>query len=405
MDNELFRHISSIPGSFQKLKELLDRGANPNATQGPYTALGYTLVVNKLDMAKLLIEYGADPNPPYYNYYYPLSSAVRLKKIEFVRLFLNAGARPDGGQVPPIFYALDSPEILKMLIDAGANVNIREHPAIGGGSSVLEKAVLTKNPEVVRTLLNAGANPSLGKVAPIIHAFDSPEIMKILIDSGADMNVRYEPYNVSILEKGVLTKNPEVVRTLLKAGADPNAGLQAPIFHALDSPEIMKILVDGGADVNVKFGFYTVLQKAVSENKPEAVRILLKAGANSETLDRICQSRNIDMVHVFIDFYLEHERPLTPDVIDKAKAGVYLPEINTLILDYERRAIEKRRKPLVNAWVRRHHAPGNNTRKAQLEEQVGNLLKYKTANEGFAAAMRNVKLRRSRTRRPRKSRR
>jgi ankyrin repeat protein len=45
------------------------------------------------------------------------------------------------------------------------------------------------------------------------------------------------------------------------------------------------MVLDAGADVNLKFEGYTALMKACEENKMDNVKLLLKAGADMDAVD------------------------------------------------------------------------------------------------------------------------
>lgn len=54
-----------------------------------------------------------------------------------------------------------------------------------------------------------------------------------------------------------------------------------PLLYSGMDPEIMKPLLEGGADVNARFvGGSTLLQNALIENRPEAAEILVEHGAD-----------------------------------------------------------------------------------------------------------------------------
>src|SRR5689334_75055 len=70
-------------------------------------------------------------------------------------------------------------------LDAGAKPNTLN----AEGGSALAQAFFW--PEIVKLLLEKGANPNLGKHKPIFQAaiFYSKDVMKLLLDAGADPNL------------------------------------------------------------------------------------------------------------------------------------------------------------------------------------------------------------------------
>lgn len=91
------------------------------------------------------------------------------------------------------------------------------------------------------------------------------------------------------LSHAVLAGDIRAARTLLEQGADPNRcdpdDTAYPIHYALNhGPEMVQLLVDHGADVNIPGrGNATPLAKAESRGYTEVASILRKAGAHLRT--------------------------------------------------------------------------------------------------------------------------
>jgi ankyrin repeat protein len=82
------------------------------------------------------------------------------------------------------------------------------------------------------------------------------------------------------------------VRVLLASGLNANVSVDgnAPLLAATgeNCVETVALLLDRGADVNVKDGDgWTPLIKAASANLPDVVRVLLKHGADLDVADRL----------------------------------------------------------------------------------------------------------------------
>lgn len=93
-------------GDISKVRALLDAGADPNANKASYghmTALHRAALYNRLDVAKLLIERGADVNPLAYTAFpkgsvgTPLHFAACAGANAVAQLLLERGADPDPG--------------------------------------------------------------------------------------------------------------------------------------------------------------------------------------------------------------------------------------------------------------------------------------------------------------------
>ena len=104
--------------------------------------------------------------------------------------------------------------------------------------------------------------------------------VKILIEAGADVNA-VGSRGDTVLSQAVSSQLPDIARILVEEGADTNRGL--PLIWALrfGRPEMVAILVKGGADVNARDSHGTsMLYRAIKSEDTEKVNILLDAGAD-----------------------------------------------------------------------------------------------------------------------------
>ncbi|MGK2857226.1 MAG: ankyrin repeat domain-containing protein [Thermoanaerobaculia bacterium] len=140
---------------------------------------------------------------------------------EVVKLFVDAGMPPDTRGALGSAIDVKSPAVVKVLVDAGADVNAtgpyRQSPLMGAASM--------GNPDVVRILLAGGADPNIPNeygIAPLSVAAEQGqlEIVKILIAGKADVNAIEQPYGGSAIQVAVLRGYKEIVKTLIDAGTD-----------------------------------------------------------------------------------------------------------------------------------------------------------------------------------------
>ena len=169
---------------------------------------------------------------------------------------------------------------------------------IKAGSDLKEKSWLRKStplhnaakyspyPEVIKALVNAGANPN------------------------AEAQVRQTPLHSVFTGTGVISYKPvldaiRITKALLESGADPNArdewGL-TPLHRAIlyagtaiayesdnaqEIPIIIQLLLDSGASVNAKTDRdNTPLHVASMEYVPEIMKMLIKHGADMTALNK-----------------------------------------------------------------------------------------------------------------------
>ena len=157
----------------------------------------------------------------------------------------------------PLLRAVERSHIycVKTLIHAGTDVNSGDHV------KPLMQAVSDGDDECVKVLLQAGADVNYtdktGDTALKQEAKKgNDECLKLLVNVGADVN-KYNSDGLTALMEAVKMGQTKCVHTFIQAGANVNLKSEsddAPLIMATDlsnAYEILKLLVDAGADVNV----------------------------------------------------------------------------------------------------------------------------------------------------------
>ena len=156
-----------------------------------YTPLTYVCRTGQVELAKSLIEMGADVNKPDRHGCTPLTSAVATSSEDIVKLLILHGADVDlcpRHDIPPIAGAVyrNSMEIVNMLVKSGADVDQRRPLT----QTALEIAIIADNLDMVKRLVAAGAdvnNCDYYHTSPLHKAFyhASRDVFEFLRSVGA----------------------------------------------------------------------------------------------------------------------------------------------------------------------------------------------------------------------------
>ena len=169
---------------------VLGRGwdGDPNEPGGPRGWAPLLYVTHScfasVQPARELLDRGADPNAFFTNAYGRMSAlygaAGRVHDAELTRLLLERGADPDDGE--SLYHATEapSPDCVRVLLEHGAQVE---------GTNALAHALDEDRLEHVRLLLDAGARADQGAyVAHAVRRGRGPEMLRLLVEHGADVD-------------------------------------------------------------------------------------------------------------------------------------------------------------------------------------------------------------------------
>lgn len=151
-------------GDIENTQKMLESGFNPNINyNGRISLIEAIRTYEGIEMLKLLIENGADPNMSD-GLYTPLHISCRRGYTKSVEYLLNAGANPnvsdDNGYTPLIsasLYGYDNRfnGIIELLLNAGANINSTNNRH----ETALICSVHSCNLEITKILINHGPKP------------------------------------------------------------------------------------------------------------------------------------------------------------------------------------------------------------------------------------------------------
>lgn len=201
--------------------------------------------------------------------------AINLEDAAAVRAFLQGGMNPNAknekGETA-LTYAIQyrAPKVIKVLLEK-AEVNLKDDL----GNSPIHLAVAKKKEEIFDLLLEKNADVNLG---------------------GLDGQIK----NQTALYVAVLQDREDLVRKLLEKGANPNIAdsegaypLSEAVARGGANPQIIKLLLDGGANVNAQEAnkgtalIFAASNKQISSpRRQEIVKMLLAVGADKSIKDK-----------------------------------------------------------------------------------------------------------------------
>uniref|UniRef100_A0A1B6E7D8 SOCS box domain-containing protein n=1 Tax=Clastoptera arizonana TaxID=38151 RepID=A0A1B6E7D8_9HEMI len=318
-------HLSAEHGYSELVALLLHQGAQVDYredTDDPFPRtqlcdepLRLAIRNRHVEVARMLLEHGANPNKKYF-----FGSEINLISpldIEFMGLLLMFGADPntrDRSGLTPLMKAARLPQGMDsvlLLLSYGADVNAMTDSR-HDYRTVLHYAILSGNMATVNLLLKQGAQVNYPIEIQKPTCLDlailrgDPELVQMLLLAGANVNssspIIGSPLHVAVAEN--VSNRMTLLRLLLSSGADPNLIVESdegpplrPILpeyisaNENPSPAIVKLLLGFGARVIMKTqfrdprGILNSLQHIA--NEPEIFHYLLEA---AESFD-VCMIR------------------------------------------------------------------------------------------------------------------
>lgn len=290
--------IAARQGLTDIVELLLERGANPNHYEGDldpplYLASwrGHVLIV------KMLLEKGADPNAQLDGQDWTAVHAA-YDNPEAMRLLLAKGGDPDrvADSSTALLLAVrwDNLGTLKAVLERSPRPNLEaeddEH------MTALCRACQSSSddaPEMIRALLDEGADPNHGAGTdnlPLHHCLRQEACLQALLESRPQLDVK-DSQGDSALHLIQLHATANVLRKLVMGGADieaVNNGGLTPLAKAVKSPftdESVLYLIKKGAQPNLTApGFEGILHEAVRNCDLPVLKALVKAGADINAL-------------------------------------------------------------------------------------------------------------------------
>ena len=330
-DSFIALHCAVQEGHADVVEVLIDAGADIDAkTSDACTPFHYACEDGKLTILKMLLKAGANVCATYNDGDTCLKAASGNGHTETVRYLVglkevDVNHTADGGETA-LHHAVirnneSHPEVVQVLIDAGADIEIKN----GNGRSPLHTASRFGKLGTVKMLVRAGAGVRVadndGDTCLTLAAyFGHTETVRYLVGL-PDVEVNHEENDsFTALHFAVQEGRRDVVEVLIDAGADIDARTSegcAPLHYACGGGKlaIVKVLVKAGADVCATYneGATTCVMSAVHDRHTETVRYLVGLpnvdvnAANNHSCILLhaavtrCNESHPDIVEVLID--------------------------------------------------------------------------------------------------------
>eukprot|EP01117_Protostelium_nocturnum_P013856 TRINITY_DN5213_c0_g3_i1.p1 TRINITY_DN5213_c0_g3~~TRINITY_DN5213_c0_g3_i1.p1 ORF type:complete len:509 (+),score=62.13 TRINITY_DN5213_c0_g3_i1:29-1528(+) len=284
-------------GYLDMVRMLLQNGADPNSpVAGGETSLYRSVQESFLDITRELLNHGADPNlciKMEEHRVSALSCAISNGDLKCTQLLLEFGADPSTCE-DLLGDAIDEnrPDLVKLLLEYGANPN-NDKPY----GFPLIRCVEQSDHESARLLMEYGADASVAvnsdcespiRIAALRGDF---RMVQLLLKYNMDLNGNLEPR--TLLSRPLLTNAEQITRSLLVWGADVDCediSTETAITEAVqfDRPNFVRLFLNHGCDPNATDeDSVTPLQHACRDASPEVVRLLLESNASIDQLSPI----------------------------------------------------------------------------------------------------------------------
>lgn len=319
---------NAVTGGHYEIAELLLRqGASPNVSGGRNHDNLFLFAIAYLEakFTKLMLDHGADlvTGDRWGHNITPLHVAASLGGAEQAGRVMRRVGQPDSLERGN----LQSLEKVQYLVEAGADVNARA----ADGSTPLLFAAIAGHQQVCDLLLKQGAKLDIGSACLL----GKREVVEAIVKATPELLTKNDlPLHTPALHWAARAGDVEIVELLLRHGAQVDA--RAPeleyqdaggfssednsnspsrtalhVAASLGHEKIVRVLLDGGADINLNAGerpyFQSAIAMACYAGQHGTVRLLLDRGAKvsldensaflvSEITERDLLSRLLDAV-------------------------------------------------------------------------------------------------------------
>ncbi|KAH7184660.1 ankyrin repeat-containing domain protein [Fusarium flagelliforme] len=320
---------------------LISAGATTNKLPPLFKAAG----MGSLNVAKMLLD-TEDVNAVMKNGQPCFVEVVNKGNLAGVRFLLENGAKADatvwpGGSLLAQAVRKGQDDIVDLLVVYGADVNSADIH----GNSVLNIAIEEGNAKLVGCLLEQGAQTQPATIlctTVLEYTINKKrlDILRQLVAAGVDLgltDVHNQPILIKVIRNPLLKPQDklEVIRILLDNGADPDTtdivfGLPA-LCHAVETatPEIVEELLTRGAQTKIRMlGGQTMITYSIDVNHRNHIKSLLSYDVDVDEVDGLNRTPlmlailrlDFNMAKMFMDHGADPSAEFNEGAIDFIKA-------------------------------------------------------------------------------------
>lgn len=335
-------HLSAEKGSETILELILNKKPDLDCLD-TWGCTALSRAAKYPNLARILLEKGANPDLTEDSGFTPLAVSAEFGYSRTVEVLLAHGAQVnlrtdvtgDIGGHTAVFIATeyDHSDIVKLLIDAGALLSLKSsidsiplHIATLSTARVLlqhrkrfnideqnkykatplhDAIQYSESAELAKLLIDSGANLNLENVdgdTPLALAasMGKVEAVKILLNEEDCNKVLVSPRGIPAVHRAAAeNKSLDIIKSLLESGADANqmgsivvgSPLQAACENKTVGKEMIEYLLEHGADLHAQVGMMGfAISAAALFGTPEIINFLLQRGATVNVVDALGRS-------------------------------------------------------------------------------------------------------------------